>query len=56
LIKVLEGSKEGIEGSFLIEFPTMEAAKNWYNSPQYQAAAAHRKNGAVYNVTLFQGN
>ncbi|MCP9319139.1 DUF1330 domain-containing protein [Acetobacter persici] len=49
----LEGS--GPEGIVILEFPTMEAARAWYDSPSYQAVAAHRHNGATYRVTIVDG-
>ncbi len=49
----LEG--EAPDGVVLIEFPTAEDAKGWYNSPAYQAALAHRLKGATYRVVLVEG-
>lgn len=43
--EILEGP--ATFGRFVvIEFPTMEAAVACHTSPEYQAAAAHRKGGA----------
>lgn len=50
---VLEG--EGPEGVVLLEFPDAQAARNWYESPEYQAASAHRWQGADYRVVLVEG-
>jgi uncharacterized protein (DUF1330 family) len=36
------------EGVIVIEFPTMEEARGWYFSPQYQEVAKHRFNAAKY--------
>jgi uncharacterized protein (DUF1330 family) len=43
------------DGVVLLEFPTADDARGWYNSPEYQAAMAHRLKGAVYRVTLVEG-
>ena len=43
------------EGIVMIEFPTIDAAKGWYNSPSYRQAREHRFKGATYRVTLAQG-
>ena len=57
---VLYGAMEALEGSqpdgaVILEFPTFEDARNWYYSPAYQAAAAHRKKGAEYRAFIVQG-
>lgn len=51
--EVVEGPPS--EGVVLVEFPTLEAAKSWYHSPEYQAAAQHRLKGATYRGILFAG-
>ena len=52
-LEVLEG--KSAEGVVILQFPTLEAAKDWYHSPAYQAAKAHRMKGASYRVLLTQG-
>lgn len=52
-MEVLEG--DPAEGVVLLAFPTMEAARGWYDSPAYQAAREHRLNGAEYRVLLVEG-
>lgn len=52
-IEVLEG--EAAEGMVLLEFPTMEDAHAWYDSPAYQEAKQHRLKGADFRVLLVQG-
>jgi uncharacterized protein (DUF1330 family) len=52
-MEVLEG--EAPDGIVLLQFPDMEAAKAWYDSPAYQAAAEHRKQGANYRAVFFEG-
>jgi len=51
--EVLEG--ESIEGIVIVEFPTRERARAWYDSPAYQAAREHRFRGAKYRCILVQG-
>ncbi len=43
------------EGTVVAEFPTVEAAKTWYESPAYREVREHRFKGAVYRATLVQG-
>src|ERR1700736_627060 len=43
--EVVEGPQ--IEGVVILEFPTIEAAKAWYNSPAYREAREHRFKGRV---------
>lgn len=45
-LETLEGPP--IQGAVILEFPDMEAARAWYESDKYQAAAAHRFRGATY--------
>ncbi|WP_417621324.1 DUF1330 domain-containing protein [Parasphingorhabdus sp.] len=51
--ETLEG--EDADGVVLLEFPTIEDARGWYESPQYQAAMADRLKAADYRVILFEG-
>ena len=44
-----------IEGAVIIEFPSIEAAKAWYNSDAYKAARAHRFAGADYRAFITEG-
>jgi uncharacterized protein (DUF1330 family) len=50
---MLEGP--AIEGAVILEFPTVEAAKIYYNSPAYQDAVKHRFLGADYRVFIVEG-
>ncbi|MFD7022511.1 DUF1330 domain-containing protein [Promicromonospora sukumoe] len=50
---VLEGPAP--EGVVVIEFPTAAAARAWYDSPAYRAAAERRFNGAIFRVVLVEG-
>jgi uncharacterized protein (DUF1330 family) len=49
----LEGSPT--EGTVIAEFPSMEAAKAWYDSPLYRKVREHRFKGAIYRAVLVQG-
>jgi uncharacterized protein (DUF1330 family) len=49
----LEGA--ATEGTVIVEFPDMEAAKAWYNGPAYRQVREHRFKGATYRVTLVKG-
>ena len=56
----LDGAVDGLEGKapdgvVLLEFPTIEEAKAWYNSPGYQAAVPHRLAAAEYRSFIFEG-
>ena len=57
---VVYGATEAVEGAapdgmVMLQFPTVEDAKAWYNSPAYQAAIPHRKKGADYRAFIVQG-
>jgi uncharacterized protein (DUF1330 family) len=43
------------EGTVILEFPSIEAAKAWYNGSPYREVREHRLKGATYNVTLVEG-
>ena len=51
--EMLEGP--AIEGAVVLEFPTVEAAKIYYNSPAYQDAVKHRFLAADYRVFIVEG-
>jgi uncharacterized protein (DUF1330 family) len=44
-----------VEGIVIAEFPTLEEARDWYESPAYQDAAQHRYRGAVYRGLIVEG-
>ncbi|WP_428310592.1 DUF1330 domain-containing protein [Hydrocarboniphaga sp.] len=52
-IEALEG--EAPDGAVLLQFPTAEDARAWYESPAYQAAKVHRLKGADYRAMIIQG-
>ena len=54
------GRQECLEGPafeqvLILEFPTYEAAKAWYNSDEYQSASKHRFQGGDYRIILTEG-
>lgn len=54
------GNNEKPEGvirarTVVIEFPSYEAALDCYNSPGYQAAAAHRMGRAEFDIIIIEG-
>jgi uncharacterized protein (DUF1330 family) len=49
----IEGAS--IEGAVLLEFPTMAAARAWYDGPAYKEARALRFQAADYRVFFIQG-
>ncbi|ROT99954.1 DUF1330 domain-containing protein [Marinobacter sp. R17] len=60
--RILGGETEVLEGGIgeypvkvLIEFPTMDAAKRWYQSDAYQAILPHRLNHSRGNFLLVEG-
>lgn len=51
--QALEGP--AFEGMEIAEFPSMQAARAFFDSPDYQAAARHRFLGADYRAILVEG-
>jgi uncharacterized protein (DUF1330 family) len=51
--EVLEGP--AIEDIIILEFPSYEEAKAWYQSPEYQAACERRFQGGDYRCILTDG-
>ena len=55
------GAKTALEGEIpfsrivVTEFPTVEAAKKFYHSPEYQAARKHRLGAAEFNMVIVEG-
>jgi len=55
------GARTVLEGKFdanrlvIVEFPTTEHAKTFYDSPEYQAALEKRIGGADFNMVLVEG-
>jgi uncharacterized protein (DUF1330 family) len=51
--EVLEG--DATEGVVIVEFPSVAAAKAWYDSPAYTEVRKHREAGSVYRAILVEG-
>jgi len=51
--EVLEGPE--MEGVVILEFPTFEEAKAWYDSPAYRKVREHRFRGADYRAVIVEG-
>jgi len=52
-VETLEGAP--VEGVVILEFPTFEEAKAWYDSPAYREARKHRFLGADYRALIVEG-
>ncbi len=52
-LEVLEGTD--IDGVAINRFPSMDAARKWFNSDAYQQAVSHRHRGAEYQVLFIEG-
>lgn len=46
----------GRERHVVIEFPTLQAALDCYNSPEYQAARRFREDAGEATIVLVEGN
>ena len=52
---------ETVEGDWkakrivIIEFPSVEQAKTWYDSPEYSAIKGIRQRSAISNILLVRG-
>ncbi len=58
--RIIYGATEGLEGTppdgtVMLEFPTMEEAKAWYNNPEYQEAIPFRQKAADYEMFIVEG-
>jgi uncharacterized protein (DUF1330 family) len=51
--EVLEGPD--MEGVVIVEFPSFEEAKAWYESPAYRDAREYRFRGADYRAFIVEG-
>jgi uncharacterized protein (DUF1330 family) len=52
-LESLEG--DAPDGAVVLQFPSVQAAKAWYHSADYQAALPHRKKGANYRAFIVEG-
>ena len=46
---------EGRPRNVVIEFPSLQAAIDCYNSPEYQAAKARRQGAGIAEIVLVEG-
>lgn len=46
---------DGRPRNVVIEFPSLQAAIDCYNSPEYQSAKANRRNAGVAEIVLVEG-
>lgn len=58
--RVVYGEVTGLEGHapdgvVVLEFPSVDDAKAWYNDPQYQAALPHRLKSSSYRAFIVEG-
>jgi uncharacterized protein (DUF1330 family) len=51
--QVIEGPN--VEGVAILEFPSFEEAKAWYENPIYQKAKEHRLKGGIYRAIIVDG-
>nr|WP_070958825.1 DUF1330 domain-containing protein [Hyphomonas sp. Mor2] len=55
-IETLEGENPPRGRMIIFKFPSEEAAKGWYDDPEYQAISKHRRAGTKLNyLTLVHG-
>jgi uncharacterized protein (DUF1330 family) len=54
IVETLTGP-DGYDRFVLIKFPDIDAARAWYNDPDYQALIANRDEGADMLFTLSEG-
>ena len=59
-LHTLYGTQEALhgtppEGVVVMEFPTMEDAKEWYNSPRYREARVFRQKAALHRELIVEG-
>jgi uncharacterized protein (DUF1330 family) len=51
--EVIEGPE--VEGVVILEFPSFEEAKAWYDSPAYREVREYRFRGADYRAVIVEG-
>ena len=51
---VIEGEWHG-DQTVILEFPSVEAVRGWYNSPEYQSVVGQRHAAAESNVVIVAG-
>lgn len=53
--EVLESEMAPPSASIVIQFPTMDIARDWYNSEAYQALVKLRQTGSTIELFLAEG-
>lgn len=59
--RIVRGAVEVVEGQWasgplvLLEFPSMQDARRWYDSPEYRPLIAQRQAAADVNLVFIQG-
>jgi len=53
---LLEGNGPAPCCMAILQFPNLETAKRWYNSPENQAAAKVRQSGATFRLVMIEGS
>jgi hypothetical protein len=53
-VEVLEGTWTATR-TVVVEFPSMDHAKRWYESPKYKSIVQHRFKAATSNIVLAEG-
>jgi len=53
--EVLEGDWSKPERLLIVEFDSLEQARKFYHSPEYQAAIAARRDAAKMSILLVEG-
>ena len=51
--EVIEGEPPHV--TVILKFPSKEAARAWYNSPEYQAIKHHRTDNSTGDMVLVEG-
>ena len=54
--EVLEGTAPDVTNITMIEFPSMEHARAWYNDPEYAPMKRLRQTGSRLNFLLVEGS
>jgi uncharacterized protein (DUF1330 family) len=59
-LHVLYGAQETLHGEapdgvVVMEFPTIEDAREWYDSPRYSEARVHRQKAAKHREIIVEG-
>lgn len=53
--ELLEGDCAAPSASIIIEFPSMQVARDWYHSPEYQRLVKLRQSGSTIELFLADG-